>query len=511
LSLKKINDRIIDILRLKLKISRQDLAKELGIDARDLSRSINKLLTDDLIIQEKAGREVYYSLKQYNNTLVQIRPEPVASEVRVPVAPANAPKGRETRAMVAIEALKQSGQEMSQKELGRIAGMRSKDFGEKMGRWIQAGIINKRLVGRENYWWYVSNIPVARSKPQIKFTNLKMLVIRITPLQELNDHLRAVGYSEKTLETYNRYIVHFYQFKSGAAKNFIICEPERLTIRDFDAFINHCQTEHHLSENALSSAFTALKVYFKFLKSRHYIVENFLQDVSIPTPTNSTPAVGLSVNEFMEMLNTTNNHRDRALLLFLMETGARVGEIVKFTLKDINWNTNQIVIHGEKPKRRYGKPQDRINNILPEVMDYLRTYIERYRGNPTPPEEQAVFLNEWHTAMKRYQIEAIIRKLRIAINTDKRIIVHSFRHASITHRYADGEDIYLISKRVGHKKVQQTLDYIIQTDLEQIKAYQQAHPEAQSGLMAEIFQRINEKETLEASQEYPLYIQEATQ
>ena len=43
--------------------------------------------------------------------------------------------------------------------------------------------------------------------------------------------------------------------------------------------------------------------------------------------------------------------RERALIEVLRSTGARVGEIVEITVDQINWETGDILILGEKSNR----------------------------------------------------------------------------------------------------------------------------------------------------------------
>jgi integrase/recombinase XerD len=445
-------------------------------------------------MQEKVGREVYYSRKVIT-PIADVTNSPNTPERQVQPIAVNESKQRRTQAQLVVEALKQSGREMSQKELMQISGIKQRNFSEKMERYVQKGEVAKRREGHGNVWRYVSEAPTRRRQAQPQMTSLEMVVNRVEPLQAFCNHLGAHNYAKCSWELYSKHITHFYKYKSGETnKNLVICAPERFAMRDFDDFITHCRNDHQLSPNTLVSVFTALKMYFKFLQESHYIVENFLAKTEIPDADDSRRAVGFSLEEFKQMLTKAKSKRDETLLLFLFATGARVGEVESFKLQDLNWEANKVTIHGEKVKKVASRPEDRIIDIPRSTMVYLREYIEKYRPKQLDAKENAVFLNANRTFLKARQIESMVRKVRIAAGIRKKVVVHSFRHACITYLYENGHDIYDISKHVGHKNVQQTWAYIIPNTERRTEKYQQTHPLAQLDFITEVAQIIVSKE-----------------
>ena len=503
LSLETIDKKILNFLRQNGKTFRKNLVNELGICARNINRSIDKLLLKDEIVSDKQGREVYYDIKPNIPFADMPHVEEALPATHPSVPQIDSQKTRKTKAEIVVDYLKTMKQEVPQKELQALAHIISGQFMRKLKSRIQKGEVAFRRVGRENVWWYVSDTPIAKRKQETKHTKLEVLVNRITPLQEFSDHLKAAQSAKGTVEEYCKKITHFYQFKSRDSKTLVICSPERFTLHDFDTFVNHCQEDdsiakhcHHYSENAVAGVYTALKKYFKFLFSSRYIINNFLVDRKVPPAENKSKVVGLTIKEFMRMLNATKSYRDSVMLLFLLATGARASEVEAFKLSDINWQKNQIVIHGKKAKMRAGKATDRLNDIPPSTMEHIKTYIEKHRGIPDESNEQAVFLNEWQAKLKVNKMERIIRKLTDITGIQKHIVVHSFRHACCTLLYANGKgwDIKSIAKQVGHKKVEQTWAYIIDEDSEKSETYhQQVNPLAQMSVTSEIAQIITQK------------------
>lgn len=486
--------RLLDFINENERISKKESAIKLNIDVSNLHRNAKRLYNKNLINIEQVGREVYYSRKRIVPIAEIATPATLPERQAQPIS-VNAPKQRRTQAQIVVEALKQSGEEMSQKELMQLSGIKQRNFAEKMERYRQKGEVERRKVGHGNVWWYVSEAPTRRRQPDSKFTNLEMIVNRIEPLQAFCKHLEAHNYAKPSWELYSKHIIHLYKYKSGETnKNLVICAPERFTMRDFDDFITHCRRDHEMGTNTIMSIFIALIMYFKFLQEFSYIKENFLAKTEIPKADKTKRAVGFSLEEFKQMLVKTKNYRDEVLLLFLFATGARVGEVSAFRLPDINWQANKVTIHGEKQKKVASRPIDRLVDIPPPTMTCLKKYIETYRPKPLDITEQAVFLNANRTFLKARQIESVVRKARIAAGIRKHVVVHSFRHACITYLKENGHDVYDIAQHVGHEKIQQTLEYIIPTTEKRTEKYQQTHPLAQSDFMAEVSAIIASKE-----------------
>jgi len=488
------DEKLLKLINENERISKKESAIKLNIDVKNLHRNAKHLFDKNLINIEPVGKEIYYSRKAITPTIENAIPDITPERQTQPIQ-VNEPKQRKTQAQLVVEALKQSGEEMTQKELMQISGIKQRNFAEKMGPSRQKGEIDRRKVGHENVWWYISETPTRRRQSQTQYTNLEIVVNRIEPLQAFCKHLEATNYAKHSWELYSKHICHFYRFKSGETnKNLVICTPERFTMRDFDDFITHCRQDHQNGANTIMSIFIALIMYFRFLQENHYIKENILAKTEIPDADETKRAVGFSLEEFKQMLVKTKNYRDEVLLLFLFATGARVGEVQTFKLPDINWQANKVNIHGLKRKKVAGRPKDRLVDIPPPTMACLKKYIEIYRPKPLDTNEQAVFLNANRTVLKGRQMESVVRKARIAAGIRKHVVVHSFRHACITFLWENGHDIYDISKHVGHEKVQQTWDYIIPDTEKSSEKYQQTHPLAKSDFMAEVAQIIASKE-----------------
>jgi integrase/recombinase XerD len=480
------NERILEYLRPRTDGSRQEIAHALGTDPRNLNRNLNQLLQQgEVKVSKKVGREIFYRMVTAQGTH-EMEVSPIETP---PMHLYTPPPPRSAKTANLKEILKsESHRWITQQELQERTGIVAKHFSENIHTMLQSGEVEWAWDNR-NKIYHFTNIVVAPPASGERFTDLEATVNRIKELKAFNDSLKANLCSIETWQTYDRILIHFYHFRSGAARNFAITPPERITLQDIHAFIIHCRDEHHYGRNSEKGVVIALKSYFKFLTEVGLIKKNLMATFRVPN-TPPSNAQGLTLSEFKEMFRVANNFRDETLLLFLLITGARVKEIERATLQDINWTQNKITIHGAKMKHNGGMATNRIDEIPPWIMQRMQRYIEEFRGTPTLASEQALFLNKQGTKLVRDRIEEIIKHLVTKAGIQKHIIPHSFRHTCITYLWSNGNgwDIKKISDHVGHVRTSQTWDYIVSIKMEV------EQPLSQESVIEELITMSKEKE-----------------
>jgi site-specific recombinase XerD len=153
-----------------------------------------------------------------------------------------------------------------------------------------------------------------------------------------------------------------------------------------------------------------------------------------------------------------NGLRDRALLLLLYNSGARVSEVVQLNLSDLRLDQApqvQLLGKGRKP---------RSCPLWPETAAALRAYLAV--RTPQDPQCERVFLNAQGTPLTRFGVRHVLRKHvasaqgRCASLTGKRVSPHTFRHTTAMHLLRSGNDIVLVSYWLGHASINTTHVYL---------------------------------------------------
>jgi len=164
----------------------------------------------------------------------------------------------------------------------------------------------------------------------------------------------ADGYSPKTMDGYQRSMMRQARFLDDP-------DPADITVEDIRNFLLHLRQYTALSQSSIQVVWRSIRSFYNWASQNLKIAR---PDKEIPMPKASTRAVSpLSEDEIHGLLNsceymrpaTTNRRkpfamkrpsalRDKALLLFLLDTGVRVGECVRMRLKDGDQKTGEAFV-----------------------------------------------------------------------------------------------------------------------------------------------------------------------
>jgi site-specific recombinase XerD len=148
--------------------------------------------------------------------------------------------------------------------------------------------------------------------------------------------------------------------------------------------------------------------------------------------------------------------RDRALLMVLYNTGARVSEIVGLTREDLRLDGScpQIRLLGKGRKPRSCP-------LWSETAEALDAYLQQ--RHPAQPATEPVFLNANGLPITRFGIRYVTRKYGArALPPSSRKVVnpHSVRHTTAVHLLRAGNDINMVSFWLGHADINTTHIYV---------------------------------------------------
>jgi site-specific recombinase XerD len=184
------------------------------------------------------------------------------------------------------------------------------------------------------------------------------------------------------------------------------------------------------------------------------------------------PVCYLEKPEIDALLNAPNpasalGNRDRALLLFIYNSGARADEVAKLCIEDLSLHSgadsalSSVCLHGKGGKVR-------ICPLWASTTEILRNLVAGRSG------KDPVFLNRRSESLTRFGIHEIVTRYaqaamsRLPEMRKKRIGPHTIRHTTATHLLRAGVDINTIRAWLGHVSINTTNIYA-ETDL-QMKA-----------------------------------------
>ncbi len=163
-------------------------------------------------------------------------------------------------------------------------------------------------------------------------------------------------------------------------------------------------------------------------------------------------------------LRTACGQRDRTLLLFLYNTGARADEVAHVRISDLDLgqtpgrDVSSVLIHGKGNKRRRCPLWARtVNELSPLVSGRSST--------------ENVFLNRSGQPLTRFGIHTLVERYAAQVAllqpsvSKKRVSPHTIRHTTATHLLRAGVDINTIRAWLGHVSITTTNVYA-EIDLE---------------------------------------------
>ena len=263
----------------------------------------------------------------------------------------------------------------------------------------------------------------------------------ISPLrQRMLDDMVLRKLSLQTQRAYIRAVKNFTRFLGRS--------PDTAGAEDLRRYQLH-MVEQGTSSTTLNATITALKFFFEVTLDRPEAMKR-MHHVYQP---RRLPEV-LSGDEVTRVLQGAGSLKYQAALGVAYGAGLRASEVVHLKVTDID--SERMVIRVEQGK---GK-RDRYAMLSPSLLEILRAWWREGRAkrqmlpggwlfpgqNPVNPLSTRQLNRAFHMACTAAEI-------------DKRVSLHSLRHAFATHLLERHEDIRLIQVLLGHKQIENTARY----------------------------------------------------
>lgn len=240
----------------------------------------------------------------------------------------------------------------------------------------------------------------------------------------------------------------------------------RLTLADLTcaqvlAFLQHLETERKNHVRTRNQRLAAIRGFFDYLARRVPEMLKEAQSVAA-VPTKRTTLAEMfflerdEVQSLFASLPTQGSAavRDRTLLLFLYNTGARVQEVA-----DLRWK--HLELEGHPRVQLHGKGDKwRVCPLWKETVALLKQ-LENDQQKTNP--DRAVFTSLQGQPLTRFGIYKIVcrhtRSLLKPNEPRRRISPHTFRHTSAVHLLEAGVEVNVIRGWLGHVSLETTNRY----------------------------------------------------
>ncbi|ALC16222.1 site-specific recombinase XerD [Desulfuromonas soudanensis] len=246
---------------------------------------------------------------------------------------------------------------------------------------------------------------------------------------------------------------------------------DELSVEEIDealvlAFLDHLENVRGCTPRTRNARLAAIRVFFGFIAREEPVLLLQCQRIrTIPLKRTQHKTVKYMEQDEMQALldavnvNARTAARDKALLLLLYNTGARVSEIVGIKIPDLRLQgaTAQISLLGKGKKHRSCP-------LWPEMAQALQAYLKV--RNPHDPAAEQLFLNANGVPITRFGIRQILSKYAASARNQcpsmrsRAVNPHTIRHTTAMHLLRAGNDINMVSYWLGHADINTTHVYV---------------------------------------------------
>lgn len=274
------------------------------------------------------------------------------------------------------------------------------------------------------------------------------------------------GHSEDTVRAYRDAIKLLLCFVADRLKKSV----DSLNIEDITEkvvldFLDYIEQQRDCTARTRNARLAAIRSLFAFIAREEPVLALQSQQIrSIPLKRTEHKMVEYLEEKEMQAvfdaveINSRTGIRDRALLLFLYNTGARVSEVINMELSDLRLgDAAQVTLHGKGNKNRSCP-------LWPETVNALDAYIKE--RHPITAETKQVFLNANSGPITRFGIRHVTRKHGAQAQAKqpsieaKPLNPHRIRHTTAMHLLRAGNDINMVSYWLGHADLNTTHVYV---------------------------------------------------
>ena len=268
-------------------------------------------------------------------------------------------------------------------------------------------------------------------------------LIKSTDYSEFMDaYLAQKDVSEKSKRTYREALKVFFRWCNERGL-------DRLTKADIIEFKTSLR-ERGLKPFSVNLYLTTLRGFFDWAEEEG-IHQNVARRVKGEKVAKGFKKEPLTRDQAIELVNSTESKRDKALVFLMIATGLRTIEVTRANVEDLKPREGKMVLwiqgkgHAEK---------DDFVVIEPPVLREIQEYLVDRRAKPEEPLFTSESRNGRGARLNSGSVSRIVKQaLRGILINDPRITAHSLRHSMVTFAGLGGASME--SRQAGARHEQQ--------------------------------------------------------
>ena len=241
----------------------------------------------------------------------------------------------------------------------------------------------------------------------------------------------------------------FLEFINRSGKTYL----EEITRTDLSAYIEHEQ-DRGLKASTVKMRIQTLNAFLRYLIENDTIRVDVLSKRMIIKVPDPLPRA-IEPDDSKKLVTVIDDIRNRAMILILLRTGMRIGELLSTLVEDVNLKERKINIY-EADKTRVG----RVVYLSDDAMNALKAWLKKKE-----PHKVFLFYGQGHHTMSYQAFRMIfIKYLDKAGLSHKDYTPHCLRHTCASDLLNAGMRLECVQQILGHSSIEMTRRYARLTD-----------------------------------------------
>ncbi|WHY79019.1 tyrosine-type recombinase/integrase [Neobacillus sp. WH10] len=278
-------------------------------------------------------------------------------------------------------------------------------------------------------------------------------------IQDFKDDREFKNLSEQTIKTY---MIQLNEFQAYCSEKEIL-NVEDITANTMKLYFLYCMKSKMNNPVTVNTKIKNLKAFFNYMVEADVINEKRNPMSKIEKAKTDTKIEVFSDNHIRQMLNyyrrlknrehSFHAYRDYTIILTLLGSGMRLGELCNLKWKEVDLVTGTIIVFG---KNRTQASIPITDKLVKELAEY-KIFCQQYFSEPS----EQVFINKENKPMTANEVKNVFKRLKTIMNfKDVRLSAHTFRH-TFAHRFLmNGGDVFTLKQMLRHSSLKMTEKYL---------------------------------------------------